>query len=72
MNNWICVKDSLPQKSGSYLVIGKSGTVFVTHFYAADTYKGVPHFSNKYVTHWQERPKFEHTELAVSSRKDLI
>lgn len=62
MDNWISVADGLPKKSGSYLVVGKSGTVFITHFYTKDTYSGVPRFSNKYVTHWQEIPEFKHTK----------
>ena len=57
MKYWISVKERLPEKSGSYLVIGKSGTAFVTHFYAKSEHNSKPHFSNKYVSHWQEQPK---------------
>ena len=56
MNGWIEVKDKLPEKSGTYLVIGKSGTAFVTHFYAKSEHNEKPHFSNKYVSHWKKQP----------------
>ena len=57
MKDWISVKEKKKKKSGSYLVIGKSGTAFVTHFYAKSEHNQKPHFSNKYVSHWQEQPK---------------
>lgn len=57
MADWISVKDRLPEKAGSYLVIGKSGGAYVTHFYTANEYNKGAHFSSPYVTHWQERPE---------------
>lgn len=56
MVEWISVKDRLPEKSGSYLVVGKSGGAYVTHFWEKSEYNKEPHFSSRYVTHWAERP----------------
>lgn len=56
MVEWISVKDRLPEKSGSYLVVGKSGGAYVTHFWEKSEYNREPHFSSRYVTHWAERP----------------
>ena len=55
-SEWISVEDRLPEYSGTYLVIGKSGTPHTAHFY-----KGNPcyhqHFSNRYVKYWMPLPK---------------
>lgn len=59
MNEWISVKERLPESAGSYLVATKNGGVIMTHFYPGRS--GSPgRFSstriNALVTHWMERP----------------
>ncbi len=52
VNEWISVKERLPDRSGTYLVIGKSGTPHTAHFYA-----DAPKFSNQYVRFWMPLPE---------------
>lgn len=54
---WISVQDRLPEKGGSYLVVGKSGGAYVTHFWEKSEYNKEAHFSSRYVTHWAVRPE---------------
>ena len=51
VNEWVSVKERLPDRSGTYLVIGKSGTPHTAHFYA-----DAPKFSNRYVRFWMPLP----------------
>ena len=58
--NWISVNEKLPEKNGTYLVIGKSDKVHTAHFYNEQIVNGktIPaHFSNKYVRYWQPLPE---------------
>lgn len=58
--NWISVKTELPKRSGSYLVVGKSDAVHISHFYGPRTLRDgtmiPPTWSNKHVTHWMPLP----------------
>lgn len=57
---WISVKDRLPDKAGSYLVIGKSGGATVTRWYMPSKYSPKGHFggnSKKYIRYWMPRPE---------------
>lgn len=59
-DGWISVQDRLPEKDGTYLVLGKSRTAYTTHFYAGRTIKGKSYpakFSNPYATHWMPLPE---------------
>lgn len=53
----------LPTEDGTYLVVGKSGTVFITHFHKerkliTPGYYTIPaHFGNKHVRFWANRPE---------------
>lgn len=49
---WISVEERLPDRSGTYLVIGKNGTPHTAHFYA-----DCPKFSNQYVRFWMPLPE---------------
>ena len=49
---WISVEERLPDRSGTYLVIGKNGTPHTAHFYA-----DAPKFSNRYVRFWMPLPE---------------
>ena len=56
---WHSVKEILPSRDGTYLVVGKTGGVHTAHFYPNRTICGHDyawHFSNRYVTHWAELP----------------
>ena len=57
---WISVKDRLPDKAGSYLVIGKSGGATVTRWYMPSEYYPEGHFggnSTDYIRYWMPRPE---------------
>lgn len=59
-NGWISVKDRLPDKAGSYLVIGKSGGATVTRWYMPSKYSPKGHFggnSKEYIIYWMPRPE---------------
>ena len=61
VNEWVSVKERLPDRSGTYLVIGKRGTPHAAHYYT-----GKRGFSNPYATHWMpmpEPPKGEKNEM---------
>jgi hypothetical protein len=59
---WVSVKERLPDESGTYLVIGKSGTPHTSHFYKqrkipSTEFAVIPaHFSNRYVRFWMPLP----------------
>ena len=56
---WVSVKERLPDESGTYLVIGKSGTPHTSHFYKERTLYGHTYegkFSNRYVRFWMPLP----------------
>lgn len=56
---WFSV-DELPKENGTYLIVGKSGTVCTAHFYAEHIVNGriyPARFSNKYVKVWAHRPE---------------
>ncbi len=58
---WISVNDRLPDKPGSYLVVGKTGGATVTRWYPPskhNDYKG--HFGGnrrEYIRFWMPRPE---------------
>ena len=57
---WISVKDRLPDKAGSYLVIGKSGGATVTRWYMPSEFYPKGHFggnSADYIRYWMPRPE---------------
>ena len=57
---WISVKDGLPDKAGSYLVIGKSGGATVTRWYMPSEFYPEGHFggnSADYIRYWMPRPE---------------
>ena len=57
---WISVKDRLPDKAGSYLVIGKSGGSTVTRWYMPSEFYPEGHFggnSSDYIRYWLPRPE---------------
>ena len=57
---WISVKDMLPDKAGSYLVIGKSGGATVTRWYMPSEFYPEGHFggnSADYIRYWMPRPE---------------
>ncbi len=57
---WISVKDRLPDKAGSYLVIGKSGGATVTRWYKPSEFYPEGHFggnSSDYIRYWMPRPE---------------
>ena len=57
---WISVKDRLPDKAGSYLVIGKSGGATVTRWYMPSEFYPQGHFggnSSDYIRYWMPRPE---------------
>lgn len=59
-NGWISVKDRLPNKTGSYLVIGKSGGATVTRWYMPSEFYPEGHFggnSSDYIRYWMPRPE---------------
>lgn len=58
--DWISVKDRLPDKAGSYLVIGKSGGATVTRWYMPSEFYPEGHFggnSSDYIRYWMPRPE---------------
>lgn len=69
---WHSVADELPSENGTYLVVGKSGTVCTAHFYKEHTLHGKTytwHFSNRYVRFWAKLPEppipdqdYQHTD----------
>ena len=72
---WHSVADELPSENGTYLVVGKSGTVFLTHFHkerklTTPGYYTIPaQFSNKHVRFWAKLPEppipdqdYQHTD----------
>ena len=57
---WISVKDRLPDKAGSYLVIGKSGGATVTRWYMPSEFYPEGHFggnSSDYIRYLMPRPE---------------
>ena len=57
---WISVNDRLPDKAGSYLVIGKSGGATVTRWYMPSEFYPKGHFggnSADYIRYWMPRPE---------------
>ena len=57
---WISVKDRLPDKAGSYLVIGKSGGATVTRWYMPSEFYPKGHFGGNgadYIRYWMPRPE---------------
>ena len=57
---WISIKDRLPDKAGSYLVIGKSGGATVTRWYMPSEFYPEGHFggnSADYIRYWMPRPE---------------
>lgn len=57
---WISVKDRLPDKADSYLVIGKSGGATVTRWYMPSEFYPEGHFggnSSDYIRYWMPRPE---------------
>ena len=57
---WISVNDRLPDKAGSYLVIGKSGGATVTRWYMPSEFYPEGHFggnSTDYIRYWMPRPE---------------
>ena len=57
---WISVNDRLPDKAGSYLVIGKSGGATVTRWYMPSEFYPEGHFggnSTDYIRYWRPRPE---------------
>lgn len=57
---WISVKDRLPDKAGSYLVIGKSGGATVTRWYMPSEFYTEGHFGGNgadYIRYWMPRPE---------------
>ena len=59
-NGWISVKETLPEKEGSYLVIGKSGGAFVTRWYKPSEFHPNGHFGGNcsdYIRYWMPRPE---------------
>ena len=57
---WISVKDRLPDKAGSYLVIGKSGGATATRWYMPSEFYPEGHFggnSSDYIRYWMPRPE---------------
>lgn len=59
---WHSVADELPSENGTYLVVGKSGTVCTAHFYKEHTSyeSGIKYhakFSNRYVRFWAKLPE---------------
>ena len=71
---WHSVVDELPSENGTYLVVGKSGTVCTAHFYKEHTSyeSGIKYhakFSNRYVRFWAKLPEppipdqdYQHTD----------
>ena len=60
INGWISVKETLPEKAGSYLVIGKSGGAFVTRWYKPSEFHPNGHFGGNcsdYIRYWMPRPE---------------
>ena len=59
-NGWISVKERLPEKAGSYLVIGKSGGAIVTRWYKPSEFHPNGHFGGNcsdYIRYWMPRPE---------------
>lgn len=57
MNEWISVKDRLPESDGSYIAhSGKSGKVFTAHFWARDKIWSGRNL-NLTITHWMPMPE---------------
>ena len=59
-NCWISVKERLPEKAGSYLVIGKSGGAVVTRWYEPSKFYPNGHFGgncSNYIRYWMPRPE---------------
>jgi len=72
---WHSVADELPSENGTYLVVGKSGTVFLAHFHkerklTTPGYYTIPaQFSNRHVRFWAKLPEppipdqdYQHTD----------
>lgn len=55
VQEWVSVEERLPEKSGTYLVIGKSGTPHTDHFYEHKPYHRI--FISRDVTHWMPLPE---------------
>ena len=66
-NGWISVKERLPEKAGSYLVIGKSGGAVVTRWYEPSKFYPNGHFGgncSNYIRYWMPRPELPQTYQA--------
>lgn len=72
---WHSVADELPSENGTYLVVGKSGTVCTAHFYPEHKIPSTEyaiihgHFNNRYVRFWAKLPEppiqdqdYQHTD----------
>ena len=69
---WIPVDEQLPNKCGTYLVVGKSGTVCTARFYEEITINGKvypAHFSNRYTKVWANLPEPPKTNSEAESKK---
>ena len=56
---WISCSERLPEKEGSYLVVGKTGGAVVTRWYAPSEYYPNGHFGGNcadYIRYWMPRP----------------
>ncbi|GEM_PF-1980686 len=59
IGNWIPCSERLPDKEGSYLVVGKTGGAVVTRWYAPSKYYPNGHFGGNcadYIRYWMPRP----------------
>ena len=59
IGNWIPCSERLPDKEGSYLVVGKTGGAVVTRWYAPSAYYPNGHFGGNcadYIRYWMLRP----------------
>lgn len=58
---WVSVKDKLPDKPGSYLVIGKTGGAKVTRWYAPSKYNDFKGcfggHGAEHIRYWMPRPE---------------
>ena len=56
VQQWISVKDRLPDKGGSYLVFSsKSKTVFTAHYWLGDRWSN--RANGQFITHWMPLPQ---------------
>jgi hypothetical protein len=56
VQEWISVKDRLPEEGGSYLVFSsKSKTVFTAHYWQGDRWAN--RANGQFITHWMPLPQ---------------